>query len=225
VFWPRGSATVVAEDLADAFRSGAAFLTQAVDWALSELFVPPDAAATAVTAGLRLDDALRGFLAEQGSKRAAKEDLWALVSATMRLRLTASMLAGLRHPEAEASVPYQPGLACVPLPGSEEYAGSPGCTTLRMIAEGLAGFYTQVADEVERPGRSGELVSVPPPPLTSAAVPRPGTPSASVESVAYLGHPHLLWVQEYLHHLSKSAQSVSAPAFRLAEVRRRPWWR
>jgi hypothetical protein len=38
-------------------------------------------------------------------------------------------------------------------------------------------------------------------------------------------HPHLLWVQEHLHHLSQSAQTVSEPAFRVAEVRRRPWWR
>jgi hypothetical protein len=38
-------------------------------------------------------------------------------------------------------------------------------------------------------------------------------------------HPHLLWVQEHLHHLSQSAQMVSAPAQRVAEARRRPWWR
>ena len=37
LFWPRGVASVVGDDLADAFRSGAAYLTQAVDWALSEL--------------------------------------------------------------------------------------------------------------------------------------------------------------------------------------------
>jgi hypothetical protein len=40
-----------------------------------------------------------------------------------------------------------------------------------------------------------------------------------------LPHPHLLWVQEHLHHLSKDAQSVSEPAQHMAEARRRPWWR
>ena len=40
-----------------------------------------------------------------------------------------------------------------------------------------------------------------------------------------LPHPHLLWVQEHLHHLSKDAQAVSEPALHMAEVRRRPWWR
>jgi hypothetical protein len=38
-------------------------------------------------------------------------------------------------------------------------------------------------------------------------------------------HPHLLWVQEHLHQLSEAAQSVSEPAQRMAEIRRRPWWR
>ena len=38
-------------------------------------------------------------------------------------------------------------------------------------------------------------------------------------------HPHLLWVQEHLHHLSQSAQAIAEPALHLAEARRRPWWR
>ena len=34
LFWPRGAASVVGDDLADAFRGGAAYLSQSVDWAL-----------------------------------------------------------------------------------------------------------------------------------------------------------------------------------------------
>src|SRR6202035_3022059 len=101
LFWPRGVSSVVAEDLADAFRRGAAYLTQAVEWALSELMVPPSAAITAATAAIRLDDAVRGFLTEQGSKRMRKEDLWALLNASSRLRLTADNLG--RLPTAEAA--------------------------------------------------------------------------------------------------------------------------
>jgi hypothetical protein len=71
-------------------------LTQAVDWALGTRRDPPDTAAAAVTAGIRLDEALRGFLAEQGAKRLSKEDLWMLVVATMQLRLTATSLASLQ---------------------------------------------------------------------------------------------------------------------------------
>jgi uncharacterized membrane protein YccC len=213
--WPRGASGIVADDLADAFRTGAAYLSQAVDWALSELLTPPATAAAATTAGLRLDDAMRGLLTEQGSKRVAKEDLWALVAASARLRLTADTLRGLRPAELDG----QPGPACVPLPGSAEYAGAPACVTLRSAAAGLAGFYGQVADEVGRsrsdgdgpgdPGEPDELALGAPPVLD-------GTEAS---------HPHLLWVHEHLHHLHRSAQTVGEPAMRLAEVRQRPWWR
>jgi hypothetical protein len=56
----------------------------------------PDTAAVAVTTGIRLDEALRGYLAEQGAKPLSKEDLWTLVVATMQLRLTATSLASLQ---------------------------------------------------------------------------------------------------------------------------------
>jgi uncharacterized membrane protein YccC len=218
LFWPHGVSSVVASDLADTFRRGGEYLTQAVDWALSELMVPPAAAMAAATAGIRLDDAVRGYLTEQGSKRISKEDLWTLVNASTRLRLTANTLAGLRQAETAPGSPD--GAACLPLAGSEEYGGLPACTALRSEAAGLAGFYGQVADEVAHPQRSNGLAPVPAPAMMGPAVPRPGT--APVNGAA---HPHLLWVQEHLHHLSQSAQTVSEPAFRVAEVRRRPWWR
>jgi uncharacterized membrane protein YccC len=218
VFWPRGAASLVGDDLADAFRTGARYLTQAVEWALSERMLPPDAAAPAVTAGLRLDDALRGFLAEQGAKRASKEDLWSLVSATQRLRLTAHTLAGLRDvPGADGSVAP---VACLPLQGSQAYAGTPACVSLRTEAGELAGFYGRVADEVGHAGRE-EPELVPAPHLTGPAVPRNGVPASPDPSRP---HPHLLWVQEHLHHLSSSAQAIPVPALHVAEARRRPWW-
>jgi uncharacterized membrane protein YccC len=259
LFWPRGVSSVVAGDLADAFRRGADYLTQAVDWALSELMMPPAAAMAAANAGIRLDDAMRGYLTEQGSKRISKEDLWTLVNASTRLRLTANTLAGLRQAETAPGTPD--GAACLPLAGSEEYAGLPACTALRSEAAGLAGFYGQVADEVGRPQRSNGLAPVPAPAMMGAAVPRSGAapdgtradatraksaqadgtraeatrPESAQADVTRAeitapangapAHPHLLWVQEHLHHLSQSAQTVSEPAFRVAEVRRRPWWR
>jgi hypothetical protein len=83
--------------------------TQAVDWALGIRRDPPDAAAAAVTAGIRLDEALRGFLAEQGAKRLSKEDLWTLVVGTMQLRLTSTSLASLQTPEPARN--QHPGMA------------------------------------------------------------------------------------------------------------------
>jgi hypothetical protein len=226
LFWPRGASSVVGDDLADAFRRGAEYLTQAVEWALSELMLPPAAAAAAIGAALRLDDAVRGLLAEQGSKRVSKEDLWTLVMATTRLRLTAQSLAGLRQADTAPGAP--PGAACLPLAGSDQYAGAPACVSLHSEATGLAGFYRQVADEVGRPGRSGQLTPVAAPPMMGAAVPRSGVMAVAVDGTGDgdgTVHPHLLWVQEHLHHLSQAAQLVIEPAQHVAEARRRPWWR
>ena len=64
LFWPRGVASVVGDDLADAYRTGAEYLTQAVDWSLGLRAAPPTEAPAAITAGIRLDEALRGFLAD-----------------------------------------------------------------------------------------------------------------------------------------------------------------
>lgn len=100
LFWPRGAAALVADDLADAFRTGGAYLAGAADWALGLRRDRPGAA-TAIDAGARLDDALRGFLSEQGAKRVPKEDVWRLVGGTLRVRLTAHSLAGLPNPETE----------------------------------------------------------------------------------------------------------------------------
>jgi uncharacterized membrane protein YccC len=223
LFWPRGVSRVVGDDLADAFRSGAAYLTQAVEWALSELLVPPSAALASASAAVRLEDAVRGFLTEQGSKRLSKEDLWTLVHASSRLRLAAHTLAALRT-ETPASEGDFTG-ACLPLAGSDEYAGAPACVGLRMGAAGLAGFYEAIADEIDRAG-SGPLALVPPPAMIGPAMPKKGAGAPQAISPAHeLPHPHLLWVQENLHHLSVSARMVSEPALHLAEIRQRPWWR
>jgi len=228
LFWPRGASAVVATDLADAFRAGAAYLTEAVEWALSELMVPPSAALSSASAAIRLDDAMRGFLTEQGSKRLDKQDLWTLLNASSRLRLTSYTLAGLR-----TAVPAREGDfggACLPLAGSDEYADAPACVSLRSETAALAAFYDAIADEVSRPG-SGQLSPVPLPPVMGPAMPRHepgGNGSGAPETIApahQLPHPHLLWVQEHLHHLSLSAQMVSEPALHVAKIRQHPWWR
>jgi uncharacterized membrane protein YccC len=224
LFWPRGVASVVSQDLADAFRAGAAYLTEAVDWALSELIVPPSAALTSASAAIRLDDAMRGFLTEQGSKRLGKEDLWTLVNATSRLRLTAHTLGGLRKVEPAPGSDF--GGACLPLAGSDEYAGAPACIGLRSVASALASFYDAIADEVGRPGQ-GPLELIPAPVAVGPAMPRHegDAVSGAIAPAHQLPHPHLLWVQEHLHHLSASARTVSEPALHVAEIRQRPWWR
>jgi len=220
MFWPRGATTVVGDDLADAFRRGAAYLTQAVDWSLGLRREAPDTAVAAVSAGIRLDDALRLYLAEQGTKRASRHDLWTLVMATMRLRLTAHSLAGLR---AQCPPP--------PQPGSDSHRDP--VAALRHTAADLAGFYERIAVQVG-PIRRGEpapaAVEVPAGLDVPAAAAADGTAAATVATnvTAITGahhHPQLLWVREHLQELGIHAQDITQPAEHVALLRRVPWWR
>jgi uncharacterized membrane protein YccC len=95
IFWPRGITSVVGDDLADAYRTGAAHLKEASDWVCGLRLQRPQGAAAAARAGQRLDEALRGLLADQGTKHLKKYELWRLVGGTLRLRLTAQAVAGL----------------------------------------------------------------------------------------------------------------------------------
>ncbi len=152
LFWPRGASSLVGDDLADAFRRGAAYLTQAVDWALGTRAGSPDAGAAAVTAGIRLDEALRGFLAEQGTKRVSKEELWMLVMASMRLRLTAYSLAGMQAPEH--------------LRQHKHHGTAYARTALAHATADLTGFYERIAALVGRPVPGQVLLPVTVPAFT-----------------------------------------------------------
>jgi uncharacterized membrane protein YccC len=196
LFWPRGASTVVGDDLADAFRSGAAYLTQAVDWSLGLRQEAPDAALMAVAAGNRLDEALRLFLSEQGTKRASKHDLWSLVMATLRLRLTAHSLAGLRA-------------YCPPM-GEDAHHGP--VQSLRYLSSELTDFYRSIAVLVGPPGHD------PPVPLAAPVLPADG-------AVPPLFGPHPLWVREHLQDLGQHAGDITVPAEHVAQLRRVPWWR
>ena len=244
LFWPHGASGVVGHDLSDAFRRGAAYLTQAVDWALGGRPVASASTVAAVSAGIRLDEALRGYLAEQGAKRIVRDDLWQLVAATTRLRLTAYSLATLPAPDGEAA--HDRGAASDREAASDGEAASEGsaatadeagregsaATTdeaerdgLRHVAADLAGFYTRVAAMVgtpapDRPAPDG------PAPLAVPALRFPGVPAAPPCADDGPTHetPRLLWVSDHLHHLGDHAQGISGPATRLAQQRRARWW-
>jgi uncharacterized membrane protein YccC len=192
LFWPRGLTAVVGDDLADAFRSGAAYLKQAVEWTSGLRAIEPDGAGATMTAASRLDGALRGFLAEQGSRHMQPRELWRLVGGSMRLRLTARSIAEL--PRDPAGI------------GDAQDA-------LVSRTNTLAGWY----------GRLAELVGKP----ENAAVVAPDAPVFGPEQVVDpSSRSHYgIWLCEHLDHLSEHLDELVPPATRIAEVRRRPWWR
>jgi len=203
LFWPRGAGSVVSDDLADAYRSGSAYLSQAVDWALGLRGRAPDTAIPAVTAGIRLDDALRAYLAEQGSKRVPKNDLWMLVMATLRLRLTAHSVAALR---GQGSPAYRDA----PLHVDEARAA------LRALTADLVSFYERIAVQLGRPVNGEPAL---------AAIPAPSEFGVAEDGGVPHHHPHTLWVREHLLHLGQHVAVVPVPALHVAQLRRTPWWR
>lgn len=208
MFWPRGASGIVGDDLADAYRSGGTYLAQAVDWALGLRGRVPEAAGPTATAGLRLDEAVRGYLSEQGSKRMAKEDLWLLVMASMRLRLTAYSLASLRR-RGESGYPDAP-----------EHVDGVRAALRRLAAE-FDEFYERIAVQVGRPAHGTPPPAEVPVLAGLSAAAQPG----GDDSLLVHHHPQALWVHEHLHHLAEHVAVVPAPAQRVAELRRTPWWR
>ena len=183
LFWPRGVAAVVGDDLAEAFRTGASYLTEAVQWAVGARTDGPDTAVAAGTAGLRLDEGLRGFLAEQGSKRIPKQDLWRLVGGSLRLRLTA-------HAVAE-------------MPGD-----ATGLDTARAVLERrtatLTAWYEELADQVGRPNHRA-VAELTPPSLTAAGI-------VDASSGSYYGVwlcEHLDHLSEHMADLAAPAAAVA----------------
>jgi uncharacterized membrane protein YccC len=95
VFWPRGVAPLVADDLSDAYRTGATYLHEAIAWVSGRSSESPRGGPAAFAAAQRLEEAVRGLLAEQGTKHLSRHELWLLIGGTLRLRLTAHSVAEL----------------------------------------------------------------------------------------------------------------------------------
>jgi uncharacterized membrane protein YccC len=246
LFWPRGAASLVGNDLADAFRRGSSYLAQAVDFALGLRTAVPDTAMAAVTAGIRLDEALRAYLTEQGTKRLSKHDLWGLVLSTTRLRLTAYSVASLHEltgpgaaPGLTASPVAEPGPGGDSTPGSPDQSSTgptpgpaavPADDTARLdrdrsqfqhLTTELVVFYDRIADQVA--GTSPDDVQpTQVPALTGPSLPV-GVACAGNTPAEY--QPDMLWVGEYLFHLGERAQEVTGPAAQIASLRQHPWWR
>jgi hypothetical protein len=191
VFWPRGVASVVGNDLADAYRSGSSYLAEAVEWAIGLRGERPPAM-NAITAGLRLDDALRAFLAEQGTKHIREDQLWHLVGGSLRLRLTAHAVAML--------------------PATERSHCGPIADLLTRRTLMLDGWYGRLAGQLGQPRG----------PVHQLATPAFDGADGLDELDS---SQHLIWLRENLDHLTEHLPELVEPAARLAEIRRRPWWR
>ena len=214
LFWPRGASAAVGDDLADAFRAGAAYLTQAVDWALGlRQARRPDTAVAAVTAGIRLDDALRLFLAEQGTKRVSQ---------------ARPVDPGHGHDPGPAHRARR-WPACAPIArrsARPRRTATPPTQveTLRRVAADLADFYQRIAAQVGPPRRGEPMPAVPVPPAWRVSTPpeaTEGTPdpddAADGVSPPTAYQPRELWVREQLQDLVAHASDINSPAEHVAQ--------
>jgi uncharacterized membrane protein YccC len=183
LFWPRGVASVVGDDLADAYRTGAAYLRQAADWVCGVRAERPDAATPSITAGLRLDEALRGLLADQGTKHLSKEELWRLVGGTLRLRLTAHAVAGLPRECARTA---------------DEVRG-----TVTERVQLLTAWYDELAAQLGTP--AGTVVT----PLIAPALDGDGTETSVRSRQAVLLEEHFDHLAEHLSDLVAPAAHLA----------------
>jgi len=111
VFWPRGSATVLRENLAGAYSRGADYVAVTAHL-LSGTGDPgdPDRAEQAATAAVhRLDDAFRQYLAERSAKRADPESAVRLVAGASRLLRAGRSMAAMNGMQGHAERNGNPG--------------------------------------------------------------------------------------------------------------------
>jgi hypothetical protein len=120
-----------------------------------------------------------------------------LVGGTLRLRLTARAVAELPHACAKAD--------------------HRSIQAVERRADGLLDWYRRLAIEVGRP--TGDLH-----PLAESQLTGAGEATAEPDA-ADDGSRAAIWLREHLEHLAEHAPDLAAPASRIAEIRRQPWWR
>jgi uncharacterized membrane protein YccC len=97
LFWPRGAATLLRENLAAAYGRGADYVVAMAREIIDEAGPgsSTEVAQTAATALHRLDDAFRQYLAERSATGVNLEEVGALVAGAARLRRAAQSLGAL----------------------------------------------------------------------------------------------------------------------------------
>lgn len=172
LLWPRGAAAQIRRALAEFYRSAAQALVAASDEFRRPADLAPNstdssagtdgsaasaAFGRAAEASLRLDDALREYLFERGTRSVPLEALTLLSNGAVRVRLTAEAIA-------ELPPPTEPALG----PTADTVAGA---------AVRTRDWFDRLAEQLDRPAgrRAGQLVLPEPP--------RPAAEQAVVDDV------------------------------------------
>jgi uncharacterized membrane protein YccC len=206
LFWPRGAGAALALAYADAYRSASDLLSRAVGRLTSGTAPPPDTEAAA-SAGRRLEDALRQYLAEQGTKRVPLDSVSTLATGAARLRFAAAAVLRLDGTGAQ-----------LPDPALDPVTG-----VLERRTEQVTQWYQRLAAALDRP--SGEL----PPPgaapnderLLEVVLPTIGG-CGDTDRAARA--ERLLWTGQYVGDVDRLRDALVAPAAEVAAAGARRLW-
>ncbi|MGH8859940.1 MAG: FUSC family protein [Jatrophihabitantaceae bacterium] len=213
LFWPRGAAAALGGAYAEAYRTAASFLRQSIR-ALDARAPALDAAAGAVatSSGASLDDALRQYLAEQGTKRVPLASVTTLVGGATRLRLAGAAINRL-HDSA-------PGGVVVP---RDDAALAAPIGVLDERADRVSAWYSALADTV---GGSSSALPTPDDPghgesfldVVLPAVDGCGDPDRATRA------ERLLWTGQYLGDVDRARGALVEAAAAVGAARSQRWW-
>jgi uncharacterized membrane protein YccC len=211
LFWPRGAGAALGSALAEAYHTAAAYLRQSVDHATGRRLDPPDTGHEAMAAGERLDEALREYLAEQGTKRVPLESVAALANGATRVRLAGTAIKRLQlgqadglPPDSAAGVLAQP--ADVLARRAEE---------VTRWYEALAAGFARRGSALPADGRGSSAGS-----FLEVVLPVVETCDDGQRAQA----ERLLWSGQYLGDVDTLRPELLEPAAQVVAAQAHPWW-
>jgi uncharacterized membrane protein YccC len=211
LFWPRGAAAALGGALAEAYRAAAGYLQQAVEHVTGRRVEPPDGGQAAMAAGERLDEALRQYLAERGTKRVPLESVAALANGATRLRLAGAAIKRLQFERSD-------GLPPVAVDGVLD---RPATVLSRRAAE-VTGWYEALGTAFARSGNplpsDGHVAGAD----SFLEVVLPAVEACDDGQRAQA--ERLLWSGQYLGDVDRLRSDLLEPAGQVAAARARPWW-
>ncbi|MGH8960039.1 MAG: FUSC family protein [Jatrophihabitantaceae bacterium] len=212
LFWPRGAGAALGAAYADAYRASAEYLRQSIDDLLGRRAQPAGSGEVALAAGDRLDDALRQYLAERGTKHVPLQSVTTLANGASRLQLAGTAIARLRQdaPDRQVAVPDS-GLDA-PLALLEK-RGEQVTSWYSALADGLDGSGPAVPPADDAADRQSFLEVVLP------AIDRCDDRDRATRA------EQLLWSGQYLGDVDRLRDDLLLPAGQVAAVRARSWWR
>lgn len=211
LFWPRGAGAALSSAMAESYRRSSQYLRDAVDFVAGRRPSAPQMHGGAHAASLRLDDALRQYLAERGAKHVPLEDITALANGATRLRLAGSAVIGLGIAYPDTA----PAVADPALDGP--------IAALRDRASNTTSWYAGLADALDGVRDSAPTVTDDPPDesfldIVLPAVDRCGDPARAAWA------ERLLWSGQYVGDVSQARPGLVAPANEVGARRKMPWW-